>query len=182
MPSQVLVDELAIVLELDHLGFTINRVPADCQKLPGARMTFCRSASNVAFRTEVRGGTVADTESVKHIRWNDLPKEKLSNYIDRRMITGDKAMVTHVYLKKGAIVPMHHHVNEQLTYVLEGTLKFWIGTEDAEAIVVRSGEVLVLPSNVPHKAEALEDTLDVDFFTPPRQDWLDGTDDYLRHQ
>jgi quercetin dioxygenase-like cupin family protein len=130
----------------------------------------------------MRRSAVADTKSVKHIRWEDLPKEKLSNYIDRRMITGDKAMVTHVYMKKGAIVPLHHHENEQLTYILEGALKFWIGTEDAEPIVVRTGEVLVLPSNVPHKAEALEDTLDMDIFTPPRQDWLDGTDDYLRQQ
>jgi quercetin dioxygenase-like cupin family protein len=91
-------------------------------------------------------------------------------------------MLTHVYMKKGCIVPMHHHENEQLTYVLEGALKFWIGSEDAEPLVVHAGEVLVLPSNVPHKAEALEDTLDVDFFTPPRQDWLDKTDDYLRRQ
>ena len=77
----------------------------------------------------------------------------------------------------------HGHDNmEIVTYVLEGALKFWVGSEDAEPIVVRTGEVLVLPSNVPHKAEALEDTLDVDIFSPPRQDWLDGTDDYLRQQ
>lgn len=109
-----------------------------------------------------------------------MPKETLSPRIDRRIISADKAMLTHVYLKKGAVVPMHHHENEQLTYILEGALKFWIGSEDADPVVVRAGEVLVLPSNVPHKAEALEDTLDVDVFSPPRQDWLDGTDDYLR--
>ena len=91
-------------------------------------------------------------------------------------------MLTHVYLKKGAIVPMHHHDNEQLTYVLEGALKFWIGTEDTEPIIVSSGEVLVISSNTPHMAEALEETLDVDIFSPPRQDWLEGTDDYLRQQ
>jgi quercetin dioxygenase-like cupin family protein len=120
--------------------------------------------------------------TAKHYRWDDLPREKLSDFLDRRIITGDRAMLTHVYMKKGCVVPLHHHENEQLTYILEGALKFWIGSEDAEPIVVHAGEVLVLPSNVPHKAEALEDTLDVDFFTPPRQDWLDGTDDYLRKQ
>ncbi|HSF15959.1 MAG TPA: cupin domain-containing protein [Vicinamibacteria bacterium] len=125
---------------------------------------------------------MTDTKRVKHVRWDDLPKEKLTEYLDRRIVTGDRSMVTHVYMKKGCLVPMHHHENEQLTYVLEGALKFWIGTEDAEPFVVRSGEVLVLPSNVPHKAEALEDTLDVDFFTPPRKDWLEGTDHYLRQQ
>jgi quercetin dioxygenase-like cupin family protein len=120
--------------------------------------------------------------TAKHYRWDDLPKEKLSDFLERRIVTGARAMVTHVYMKKGCVVPLHHHENEQLTYVLEGALKFWIGSEDAEPIVVCAGEVLVLPSNVPHKAEALEDTLDVDFFAPPRQDWLDGTDDYLRRQ
>ena len=120
------------------------------------------------------------SSGVRHIRWDDMPKETLSAHIDRRIISADKAMLTHVYLKKGAVVPMHHHENEQLTYILEGALKFWIGTEDADPVVVRAGEVLVLPSNVPHKAEALEDTLDVDVFSPPRQDWLDGTDAYLR--
>jgi quercetin dioxygenase-like cupin family protein len=120
--------------------------------------------------------------TAKHYRWDDLPKEKLNDFLDRRIITGKSAMLTHVYMKKGCVVPLHHHENEQLTYILAGALKFWIGSEDADPIVVRSGEVLVLPSNLPHKAEALEDTLDVDIFTPPRQDWLDGSDDYLRKQ
>lgn len=123
-----------------------------------------------------------NSNGARHIRWEDMPKERLSDFIDRRMITGVKAMLTHVYIKKGGVVPLHHHENEQITYILEGALKFWVGSEDAEPVVVRAGEVLVLPSNLPHKAEALEDTLDVDIFTPPRQDWLEGTDDYLRQQ
>jgi quercetin dioxygenase-like cupin family protein len=89
-------------------------------------------------------------------------------------------MLAQVYLKKGCIVPKHSHENEQLTYILEGALKFWIGDDGAEEIVVRAGEVLLIPSQVPHKAEALEETLDVDIFSPPRQDWLDKKDDYLR--
>jgi quercetin dioxygenase-like cupin family protein len=119
------------------------------------------------------------TQSVQLHRWDDIPLEKVTDVIDRKIINGERMMLTHVYLKKGSVVPMHQHDNEQLTYILDGALKFWIGTEDAEPFVVRSGEVLVIPSQVPHKAEALEDTLDVDVFCPPRQDWLDGTDTYF---
>ncbi len=119
-------------------------------------------------------------EKVTHYRWDDMPKEQLSDSISRRFITGDKTMLAHVYLKKGAVVPTHHHENEQITYILEGALRFWIGEDGAQEIVVRPGEVLHIPSNVPHKAEALEDTLDVDIFSPPRQDWIDKSDAYLR--
>ena len=120
------------------------------------------------------------TASVSFHRWDDMPKEKVTDLIDRRVITGDRMMLAHVYLAKGSIVPRHSHENEQLTYILQGALKFWIGEDGAQELIVRAGEVLVIPSNVPHKAEALEDTLDVDIFSPPRQDWLDKTDDYLR--
>jgi quercetin dioxygenase-like cupin family protein len=86
-------------------------------------------------------------------------------------------MIAHVYLAQGAIVPEHAHENEQITYILEGRLRFTLGDE---TIDVGAGEVLTIPPNVPHAAEALEDTLDVDVFTPPREDWLTGTDAYLR--
>ena len=119
-------------------------------------------------------------DQVRHIRWEAMEKERLTDQLSRRIITADRAMLTHVYLDKGAVVPMHSHDNEQITYVISGVLRFWIEDEDSEPIDVKAGEVLVLPSWVPHKAIALEDTLDVDIFTPPRQDWLDGTDDYLR--
>ncbi len=118
--------------------------------------------------------------SVTFYRWNDMPKEKVSDVLDRRLITGEHVMLTHVYLKKGAIVPQHNHHNEQISYILEGGLRFWIGEDESEVIDVRAGEVLHIPSLVKHKAEALEDTVDVDIFSPPRQDWLDKTDDYLR--
>ena len=121
-------------------------------------------------------------QSVKWYRWDDMPKENVTEMLDRRLITGDRMMLAHVYLKKGAIVPRHAHENEQLTYILEGALRFWIGEDEAEMIDVKAGEVLHIPSHVPHKAEALEDTLDVDIFSPPRQDWLDKTDDYLRQK
>jgi quercetin dioxygenase-like cupin family protein len=115
-------------------------------------------------------------------RWADMPKEPVSEVLERRLITGDRVMLAHVYLKKGAIVPRHSHENEQVTYILEGGLRFWIGDDESEVIDVLAGEVLHIPSHVPHKAEALEDTLDVDIFSPPRQDWLDKTDDYLRNK
>jgi quercetin dioxygenase-like cupin family protein len=118
--------------------------------------------------------------SVTFYRWDDMPKERVSDELDRRLITGEQVMLSHVYLKKGAIVPQHNHHNEQITYILEGGLRFWIGEDESEIIDVRAGEVLHIPSLVKHKAEALEDTVDVDIFSPPRQDWLDKTDDYLR--
>jgi unsaturated pyranuronate lyase len=103
--------------------------------------------------------------------------------IGRRLITGDEMMIAHVYLAKGAIVPLHSHHNEQITYILEGKLRFTLGEGDGdggETVDVAAGEVLTIPAHVPHMAEALEDTLDVDVFHPPRQDWLDGSDAYLR--
>ena len=113
-------------------------------------------------------------------RWEEMPKETVTEMLDRRLITGERMMLAHVYLKRGAVVPRHSHDNEQITYILEGALRFWIGDDESKVVDVRAGEVLCIPSNVPHKAEALEDTLDVDVFSPPRQDWLDKTDDYLR--
>jgi quercetin dioxygenase-like cupin family protein len=86
-------------------------------------------------------------------------------------------MVARVLLKKGGVVPLHSHHNEQFTYILEGALKFWI---DNRVIVVKAGEVLTIPPHMPHRAEAMEDTVDLDVFTPPRADWIAGTDKYLR--
>jgi quercetin dioxygenase-like cupin family protein len=113
-------------------------------------------------------------------RWDEIPREELNEKLSRRLITGDQLMLAHVYLKKGCVVPKHSHMNEQLTYILEGALRFQLGEDGAEEIVVRAGEVLHLPANVPHGAIALEDTLDVDVFYPPREDWLKQTDAYLR--
>jgi len=114
----------------------------------------------------------------KYISWNDVEREKLNPLIDREMITGQQIMIARVFIKKGGHVPLHHHHNEQLTYILEGALKFAI---DGKEVVVRAGEVLCIPSNMPHEAWGLEDTLDLDVFTPPRADWQNKTDDYLRH-
>jgi quercetin dioxygenase-like cupin family protein len=111
-----------------------------------------------------------------------MPKETLKADLDRRLISTDRMMLAHVYLQQGCIVPKHQHENEQLTYILEGCLRFWLGEDESEVIDVRAGEVLQIPSWVPHRAEALEQTLDVDIFSPPRADWLDGSDAYLREK
>ena len=115
-----------------------------------------------------------------HYRWDDMPREPLKADLHRRLITGERMMIAHVYLDKDCLVPQHAHDNEQITYILSGGLRFWLGEDRSEIIDVMAGEVLHIPPNLPHEAVALEDTLDVDVFSPPRQDWLDKSDDYLR--
>jgi len=113
-------------------------------------------------------------------RWENLPLETLKPDLTRRIISTERVMLAHVYLDKGCVVPTHSHENEQLTYILDGVLRFWLGDDESEVVDVGPGEVLHIPSGLPHKAEALETTLDVDIFCPPRRDWLEGTDAYLR--
>ena len=120
-----------------------------------------------------------ESRSIRRVRWDDLEKESMSDLIHRRVISGERAMVAQIFLGKGAVVPTHSHENEQVTYLLEGALKLWIG-EEREEVVLRAGDVLLIPSGVPHSAEAMEDCVDLDVFSPPRQDWIQGTDDYLR--
>jgi quercetin dioxygenase-like cupin family protein len=114
---------------------------------------------------------------MEHYTWDDMEKEVLSPVIARKIISGDKAMVAQVFLAKGAIVPEHFHESEQITYILEGALEFEL---EGQKIVVAKGQVLRIPSNVPHRAVALEDTLDLDIFSPLREDWLKKDDAYLR--
>ncbi len=112
-----------------------------------------------------------------YTRWQDVEVEKMSSLIGRQFVVGTDMMLARVLLKKGAHVPEHSHHNEQITYVLEGALKFLI---EGKEVTVRAGEVLCIPSNVVHEAFAVEDTVDLDVFNPPRQDWIDRNDAYLR--
>lgn len=121
---------------------------------------------------------MSPSATFKHIPWNQVERERLNPQIDREIIVGNKVMLARVLLKKGAHVPLHHHYNEQVTYVLDGALKFAI---DGKEVVVHAGEVLCIPPDMPHEAWALENTVDLDVFNPPREDWLNKTDDYLRH-
>jgi quercetin dioxygenase-like cupin family protein len=119
----------------------------------------------------------AASASLQYIGWSAIPLEDLNPLLQRQFVVGQEIMLARVLLKKGCIVPEHSHHNEQVTYILEGALKFWI---DGREIVVNAGEVLTIPSNMPHKAEAMEDTVDLDIFNPPRADWINKTDQYLR--
>ena len=109
-------------------------------------------------------------------RWDEIALDKVTEMISRKIVTGERMMTTQIYLKKGAIVPTHSHESEQMTYILQGALKFVIGGEE---ITVREGEVLHIPSWVEHQAEALDDTFELDVFSPVRHDWLNHTDDYF---
>jgi quercetin dioxygenase-like cupin family protein len=130
-----------------------------------------------ATRKKAIGKTSAVKDELKYIPWNSVELEDLNPLLQRQMIVGQDIMVARVLMKKGCIVPLHSHHNEQVTYILEGALKFWI---DGREIVVNAGEVLTIPPHMPHKAEALVETIDLDVFTPPRADWLNRTDKYLR--
>ena len=121
---------------------------------------------------------MSTSTQAKYIPWKNVEHEQLSPLIGREMVVGDQIMLARVFLKKGAHVPLHRHHNEQVTYILEGALKFAI---EGKEIVVRAGEVLCIPSNMPHEAWAIEDTLDLDIFDPPREDWLSKNDHYLQH-
>jgi len=110
-------------------------------------------------------------------KWDDMVLEKVTDRISRKYVAGDREMVAQIYLTRGAIVPTHSHESEQLTYVITGALTF---TLDGRDITVHAGELLRIPSWMPHSAEAVEDTFELDLFSPVRQDWIDGTDDYFR--
>jgi unsaturated pyranuronate lyase len=111
------------------------------------------------------------------ISWEKMEVEQLNDKITRQMIFGEKAMLARIVLKRGAIVPRHSHVNEQITWILSGALKLIF--DDGERLL-RGGQMLLIPANLPHSAEAMEDTVDIDVFAPPREDWIHKTDAYLR--
>ena len=114
---------------------------------------------------------------LQHIVWESVELEQVNPLLLRHFVVGKNVMLARIFLRKGSLVPLHRHHNEQISYVLEGALRFWI---DDKEVVVRSGEVLLIPPNLPHKIETLEDTLSLDIFDPPRADWIDKTDAYLR--
>jgi quercetin dioxygenase-like cupin family protein len=118
---------------------------------------------------------------VKAVRWEDVPVEPVTDVITRQIVTGRNEMIARVVLRRGAIVPTHSHVSEQVTWIFEGALRLWIGVPEEE-VTLRAGQMVVIPPDVPHRAEALEDTVDIDVFSPIRQDWLDGTDTYFHRK
>ena len=135
------------------------------------------SRKKSAARSRKSDSSSVKKMELKYIPWDAVELEDLNPLLQRQFVIGQEMMLARVLLKKGCIVPEHSHHNEQITYVLEGALKFWI---DGKVIVVNSGEVLTIPPHMPHKAEALADTVDLDVFSPPRADWINKTDAYLR--
>ena len=155
-----------------------KRLKTTARKASAARKSSgaARPASKVALKSTVLKGTPPKAE-LRHIPWSSVEVEALNPLLGRHFVVGQNVMLARVLLKKGCIVPEHSHHNEQITYILEGALKFWI---DGKEIVVNAGEVLTIPPNMPHRAEALADTVDLDIFNPPRADWINKTDAYLR--
>lgn len=124
---------------------------------------------------------MADEAAFEFYKWTDVEREAMNPFLERQFVAGQQSMLARLVMKKGCLVPRHSHANEQISYILEGALRFTLSTPDGDReVVVRAGEVLVIPGNLPHSAEALEDTLDLDVFCPPRQDWIQKTDAYLR--
>ncbi len=111
------------------------------------------------------------------VRWNEIPAESLNPLLDRQFVVGGQIMVARISFKKGSLVPEHSHYHEQVSHVLSGSLKFVV---DGKEIIVQAGEMLILPPHVPHSAYAVEDSIAIDTFTPPREDWINKTDQYLR--
>ena len=147
-----------------------------------------KKAKPTARRSKPKGHSLKRTVAAKraktqaalqYIPWHTISLEDLNPLLQRQFVVGQEIMLARVLLKKGCIVPLHSHHNEQLTYIVEGALKFEI---DGKEIVVNAGEVLCIPANMPHRAEALVDTVDLDVFTPPRADWINKTDEYLRRE
>ena len=143
--------------------------------MPKAKKKAASKKKAMARRKTTNPRTVKS--ELKHISWDSVELEDLNPLLQRHFVVGQNIMLARVLLKKGCVVPEHSHHNEQLTYVLEGALKFWI---DGKIIVVNAGQMLTIPPHMPHKAEALEDTVDLDVFNPPRADWINKTDQYLR--
>jgi quercetin dioxygenase-like cupin family protein len=121
------------------------------------------------------------SQAVIHTGWDQIPVETLTPLLTRQYVHGSQAMLARLVLQQGCVVPRHAHANEQISHIVSGTLRFLVGEEGAAVEhIVRAGELLVIPGNVHHSAEALEETLALDVFAPPRQDWITGDDSYLR--
>lgn len=122
---------------------------------------------------------MSELRPVTHTRWDDQPLDAVNATFDRKLVSGEHITIAQVFLKPGGGAPKHSHVNEQFSYIMKGTLRFWVGDEE-RLIDVKAGEVLHLPPNVPHRAQALDDVFAIDVFSPPRWDWVNKTDAYLR--
>jgi len=163
-----------------QLEFTVERcnemAKAKVKPTAKARSTTKKAKRKPSSRVIAKQKRASKME-LKYVPWSTVDLEDLNPLLQRQFVVGRDIMVARVLMKKGCIIPLHSHHNEQFTYILEGALKFWV---DGKEIVVNAGEVLTIPPHMPNKAEALVDTVDLDVFNPPRADWINKTDQYLR--
>lgn len=117
---------------------------------------------------------------IKKINWDEVPQEQVNPSMKRQIITGQKMMIARMNFKDGFLVPLHHHVHEQITQVVTGSMRFWFGEKKEQVMDLHAGDVVVIPSNVPHEALMIGEVVEIDSWSPPREDWLDGSDHYLR--
>jgi quercetin dioxygenase-like cupin family protein len=117
---------------------------------------------------------------VEKINWDAVPEEQVNPSMKRKIITGEKMMIARMNFKDGFVVPLHHHVHEQITQVVSGSMRFWFGEKKEQVMDLHAGDVVVIPSNVPHEALMIGEVVEIDSWSPPREDWLDGSDHYLR--
>jgi quercetin dioxygenase-like cupin family protein len=117
---------------------------------------------------------------VQKINWDTVPVEQVNPSMQRKIVTGKKMMIARMKFKDGFLVPQHSHENEQITSVLSGTIRFWFGADKKEVMDLHAGDIVVIPGNLPHEALMIGDVEEIDSFAPPREDWLNGTDHYLR--
>jgi quercetin dioxygenase-like cupin family protein len=116
----------------------------------------------------------------QHLSWDQVELETVNPQMTRRIVTGERLTVARIYFKDGFRVPLHSHEHEQVTQVISGVLRFWLGTNREKTLDLGPGDVIVIPSNMPHEALCLGDVEEMDTWSPRRDDWLNKTDDYLR--
>ncbi|WP_074406854.1 cupin domain-containing protein [Aquimarina megaterium] len=117
---------------------------------------------------------------IQKLNWDKVPTEEVTPSMHRKIVAGEKAMIARMKFKDGFHVPMHSHENEQITHVISGTIRFWFGKNKEQEMDLLPGDVIVIPAHLPHEALMIGDVEEIDTWAPPRQDWLDGTDNYLR--
>jgi quercetin dioxygenase-like cupin family protein len=117
---------------------------------------------------------------LEKVNWDNVLVEQVNPSMQRRMLWGEKLMIAKMKFRDGFVVPLHHHIHEQVTQVISGQMRFWFGENKEQVMDLFPGDVIVIPSNVPHEALMIGEVEGMDAWAPPRQDWLDKTDDYLR--
>ncbi len=124
--------------------------------------------------------TIDHSIMINKLNWDEIPTEEVNPSMFRKINSGEKLMIAKMKFRDGFLVPLHHHVHEQVTQVLSGQIRFWFGENKDQEMDLYAGDVVVIPPNLPHEALMIGDVEEIDTWSPPREDWLNKTDDYLR--